>query len=152
MANAQRKRRPKSPPARQIDAHVGRRIRDRRSELAVSRSQLATMLRLSQEQIRRYEAGAAVIVASRLYEIGDALGVPPSHFFDGIPDAALSRKARDDHPGSTEGGIPTTRELKKIIDAYKNITDPGLRRQILTLTTAIADSDMRDGPTPTTAD
>ena len=84
MADGQRKGRSLSSLARNVDAHVGRRIRERRSELAVSRSQLAQLLKISQEQVRRYEAGAAAIVASRLHEIGHALGVPASHFFEGF--------------------------------------------------------------------
>jgi transcriptional regulator with XRE-family HTH domain len=152
MAGAQRKQRAASPLAQQVDAHVGRRIRDRRSELAVSRSQLATMLRISQEQVRRYEAGVAAIVASRLQEIGDVLGVPASHFFDGMSD---SRQSEPESRTSRETGgraIPTTRELKKMVDAYWEIVDPALRRQVLTLVLAVADSDSENGPTPTTKD
>lgn len=152
MADAERKGRSVSSSARHVDAHVGRRIRDRRSELAVSRSQLATMLKVSQEQIRRYEAGVAAIVASRLHEIANALGVPPSHFFDGILDSAQGLAAGRRGSDTGERAIPTTRELKKMIDVYWQIDDSSLRRQVLTLILSIADAEPTDGQQPTKKD
>ncbi len=141
MADGQRKGRSLSSLARNVDAHVGRRIRERRSELAVSRSQLAQLLKISQEQVRRYEAGAAAIVASRLHEIGHALGVPASHFFDGFRESSELSSVRREAPEGGERAIPTTRELRRMIEAYWEIVDPMLRRQILTLILAVADSD-----------
>ena len=107
------------------------------------------MLRISQEQIRRYEAGLAAIVASRLHEIGDALGVPASHFFDGMPESV--------HPGTSDGNsrllearsAPSPRELRKLVDVYWKIAEPALRHQVLTLIQTLSDSEWGEGPSPT---
>jgi transcriptional regulator with XRE-family HTH domain len=101
--------------ARLIDAHVGRRVRERRTDLAISRSELARLLGISAEQLRRCEAGLASLVASRLHEIGAALAVPASYFFEGLPKDGTKLKATTQPQGRAS---PTTRELGQLVDAY----------------------------------
>lgn len=124
--------------ARLVDAHVGRRIRERRTELAMSRSDLATALGISAEQLRRCEVGIASLVASRLHEIGAALAVPVSYFFDDLPKSGGQAKAADP---STQRGLPTARELNRLIEAYWQVEDPGVRQQLFSLITSLAATD-----------
>jgi transcriptional regulator with XRE-family HTH domain len=124
-----------------VDAHVGRLVSDRRRALAMSRSQLAQALGISQEQVRRYEAGQATIVASRLYAIGQILGVPVNHFFEGIASASP-------RPRPAAGG-PRDPELRRVVEAFWAIGDNDSRRALLTLIEAIAESDGPLGPSPT---
>ena len=88
----------KAPNA--IDVHVGKKIRSRRMILGKSQEWLGEQLDLSFQQVQKYEKGVNRIGASRLQQISDALGVPPSHFFEGAP-AAAGKGA----PASREGEL-----------------------------------------------
>ena len=70
-----------------VDIHVGKMIRARRLAIGVSQSQLAQALELTFQQIQKYERGVNRVSASKLFEIGKALDVPLSAFFDGLDPA-----------------------------------------------------------------
>jgi transcriptional regulator with XRE-family HTH domain len=71
-----------------IDRHVGSRLRLRRMELRLSRRELATVLRVTVDRIRRFEAGEERIGASRLCLVAETLGVPVQYFFaNAMPDS-----------------------------------------------------------------
>jgi len=125
--------------AKSIDAHVGVRIRERRRDLAVGRGQLADALGLSSEQMRRYEAGSATVVASRLHEIGSALGVPAGYFLEGVERVGDARGSRADPPRDGRS-FPTARELTSVVEAYWRIGNPDVRRQLLALVVSVAGS------------
>lgn len=67
-----------------IDAYVGRRLKQRREELGLSQEKLADFLGISFQQVQKYERGFNRVGASRLFQIGEALGVPTAFFFEGI--------------------------------------------------------------------
>lgn len=73
----------KAPNA--IDVHIGQKIRARRVHLGMSQGKLADALRLTFQQVQKYEKGVNRVGGSRLQQISDALGVSPSHFFNGAP-------------------------------------------------------------------
>lgn len=64
-----------------IDAHVGARMRLRRTELGVSLEKLAGALGTTVPQIENWEMGAAHIGASQLLQVTEILGVGPMFFF-----------------------------------------------------------------------
>ena len=143
MAGSKRPRSAPSASGRPVDIHVGRRVGERRRALAMSRAEFAEALGMSQEQVRRYESGLATIVASRLYTIGQLLGVPASHFFDGLagPSAA--------DPVAPTPIPPPAPELRRLLEAFWTIGDDRARRALLRLIETIADSDAVNGPQPT---
>jgi len=130
-----------------IDAHVGGRIRERRRDLAVGRGQLAEAVGLSSEQMRRYESGAATVVASRLHEIGLALGVSAAHFLEGVEDIGDAPPRGADPPRDGRS-FPTARELAGIVEAYMLIANPDVRRQLFGLVVSVAISFMEGSPPP----
>ena len=67
-----------------IDRHVGSRLRLRRMELRLSRRDLATVLRVTVERIRRFETGEERIGASLLWQVAEKLAVSIHYFFAGI--------------------------------------------------------------------
>ena len=71
-----------------VDAYVGRRLRLRRTSLGMSQTALAQSVRLTFQQIQKYENGSNRISASRLWQFSNALRVPVSYFFEGIEDGA----------------------------------------------------------------
>ncbi|MBB4212232.1 helix-turn-helix protein [Rhodothalassium salexigens DSM 2132] len=74
--------------ARQMDAHVGSRIRERRLELGLTQQDLSAALAISYQQVQKYETGNNRVSAGKLYAIARALDVTPDYFFDYFVGAA----------------------------------------------------------------
>src|SRR5579875_1614359 len=70
-----------------IDAHVGTRIRLRRTLLGMSQEKLGEALGLTFQQVQKYERGVNRVGASRLFDLSRVLDVPISFFFDDLPDS-----------------------------------------------------------------
>ena len=77
----------------EVDAHVGRRVRERRNALGMSQEKLGNVLGVSYQQIQKYEAGTNRVSASRLWDTTEALEVDVGYFFEGIQKRA-KRKAK----------------------------------------------------------
>lgn len=77
----------KTPHPHPIDVHVGLRVRGRRHELNMSQSALAEALGVSFQQVQKYERGANRVSASMLWEMGRAMKVPVSYFYEGYEDS-----------------------------------------------------------------
>jgi len=73
-----------------VDVHVGKRIRHRRWMNGTTQQQLAERVGIKFQQIQKYETGMNRVSASRLWDIGHALGVPVSFFFEGFEGQAVS--------------------------------------------------------------
>ena len=69
-----------------IDVHVGSRLRMRRMLMGLSQEKLGDSLKVTFQQIQKYEKGSNRISASRLFEISGILDVSLQFFFDGIKD------------------------------------------------------------------
>lgn len=83
--------------ADEADAHIGRRIRERRLMLGLSQQQLAQTIGVTYQQAHKYETGVNRVSAGRLYRIAEALGVPVSWFYEGLGGArppAMTRRQR----------------------------------------------------------
>ena len=76
-----------------VDAHVGRRVRERRLSLSMSQDKLGNALGISFQQIQKYEAGANRVAAGRLWDMARILEVDVGYFFEGIQKRA-KRKAK----------------------------------------------------------
>lgn len=76
----------KRPRATSVDAHVGSRIRLRRTLLGMTQEKLGEALGLSFQQLQKYENGANRVSASKLYSLSQALDVPMAFFFDDMGD------------------------------------------------------------------
>ena len=85
MAMQRQARRPgrrKGDKPNPIDIHVGSRVRLRRNMLGLSQEKLGEAIRLTFQQVQKYERGANRIGASRLHDLSRVLDVPVSFFFD----------------------------------------------------------------------
>ena len=82
--------------AQEIDQHVAARLRARRLALGLSQQELAERIGTSYQQVHKYETGVNRLVAGRLHEFAEALGVEVAYFFAGLEPAAGVR------PASTE--------------------------------------------------
>lgn len=64
------------------DARLGTLIRNRRLELGLSQTALATTLGVSFQQVQKYEKGTNQVSVSRLLQIATALRAPLDYFLD----------------------------------------------------------------------
>lgn len=152
-----------STHAETIDAHVGKRIRLRRTLLGLSQEKLGEALGVTFQQIQKYERGTNRVGASRLYDIATALDVPISFFFDDMLGAAKptvlncgfaeTRKpfgAPPPSPAPVLTGNATTKdatdeqdmlarkETLDLVRAYYQIPDRDLRQKMLELIQSMA--------------
>jgi transcriptional regulator with XRE-family HTH domain len=73
---------------KEVDAHVGELVRERRKDIGMSQEKLGDAIGVTFQQVQKYEKGTNRIGSSRLMQIANALGVPPTYFFEGAPTAA----------------------------------------------------------------
>ena len=125
-----------------IDIHVGARVRLRRTLLGMSQEKLGEALRLTFQQIQKYERGVNRIGSSRLYQLSKILDVPISFFFEDMPP--LDARAQ---PGITADSVPSLeydpmakRETLELVRAYYRISEPAVRKRVFELAKSIAAS------------
>ena len=122
-----------------IDVHVGNRLRVRRTFLHASQQKLGQQLGISFQQIQKFEKGQNRISVAQLFEIAKFLKVEPNFFYEGLAGAA--------EPGFAEvqsqlpsTGIEDTVEGMALNRAFARIRNAKVRRRIIELVTAVADS------------
>ena len=118
--------------AKRVDAHVGGRIRDRRTGLGLTQEHLANALNLSYQQVQKYETGANRVSAGRLYEISKILQSDLSLFFDDLDESAETQ-----HFG--HGG--RNRSTIELVKNFGSIKSPTIRFAVSRLVKSIARSD-----------
>ena len=120
------------------DVHVGSKMRMRRKMMGLSQEKLGDLLGITFQQIQKYEKGTNRVGASRLQAMAKALDVPISFFFpdqDAAAPSGMQEGSADfvmDFMSSSEG-----LDLSR---AFARIRDPKVRRKLLELVRAVADS------------
>lgn len=76
-----------------VDAHVGKRIRQRRWMVGITQQQLADKVGIKFQQIQKYETGMNRVSASRLWDIAQVLGVEIAFFFEGLAEGEVEVSA-----------------------------------------------------------
>lgn len=116
-----------------VDTHIGQKIRARRILLELSQTDLANAAGITFQQIQKYEKGANRVGASRLQQFSDALGVPPSYFFEGAP--TVGRKLPAPREGElSEGAILSflgTSEGAGLVRGFLAIKQKPIRQNIV---------------------
>lgn len=133
-----------------IDAHVGTRIRLRRTLMGMSQERLGEALGLTFQQVQKYERGVNRVGASRLFDLSRVLDVPISFFFDDMPEpmattyggqpGALGARrsygfadAQEGFGASGADEAMNRRETLELVRAYYRITDPAVRKRVFEL-------------------
>ncbi len=131
-------------PFRNVDVHVGNRLRQRRTMLGMSQQKLGAAVGLTFQQIQKYERGANRIGASRLYEFSEILDVPISFFFDDVPqpDAAEQEAPALTSPAiviaaPAESSIAGEREILELVRAYYGIQSHKVRARMFELVKSV---------------
>ncbi len=126
---------------KEIDAHVGRRVRLRRTLMGMNQTALGEAVGISFQQIQKYENGNNRIGASRLYQISQILDVPVSFFFDDMPEEVEGRLpgVSDAQVAGGEKDPMARRETLELVKAYYRISNPGDRRRARDFVKLISD-------------
>lgn len=118
-----------------VDVHVGKRVRHRRWMVGMTQQQLAGKVGIKFQQIQKYETGMNRISASRLWDIGEALDVPVSFFFEGLgEEAELVENAKASLPSD----ILADKEALELVRSYYQIPE-AQRRRLFDLARAISE-------------
>jgi len=125
-----------------VDLHVGGRVRMRRKMLGLSQERLADALKLTFQQVQKYERGANRVSASKLYEMARTLQVPVSYFFEGLADPITAESDDiDEAAHRTVTAFLSAPEGMELAALFPKIAKGRIRRQILDLVRAMADDE-----------
>ncbi|MCG5246842.1 helix-turn-helix domain-containing protein [Methylorubrum extorquens] len=113
------------------DRLVGQRIKMLRKSKGISQTALGRALGVTFQQIQKYENGVNRVGASRLSEVGRALEVPVSTFFE-EGGALLDQDQREVFD------LLRVRGAVDLLNAFITIEDDRLRREVLVLVRSAA--------------
>jgi transcriptional regulator with XRE-family HTH domain len=118
-----------------VDVHVGARLRLRRLQVGMNQGALARAIRVTFQQVQKYERGANRLSASRLYAACGVLRVEPGYFFEEL----RPQKPGRDGAGADEGSpallmTPQSLELVMLLPEI----EPEVRGAILRLARILA--------------
>ncbi len=131
-----------------IDVHVGVRLRQRRTLLGMTQTNLSDALGVSFQQMQKYENGANRI-SSRLFDLSRILDVPIRFFFDDMPAAVAAGSpaqggGRTKKPPRYEPDPMATRETLELVRGYYKIRDPQIRKRLFELTKTLGAAASKD--------
>ncbi len=135
-----------------IDAHVGSRIRLRRTLMGMSQERLGEALGLTFQQIQKYERGVNRVGASRLFDLSRVLDVPIAFFFDDMPGQLAELHGTHQNTRATGGFAEqqdgfgadealNRRETLELVRAYYKIVDPSVRKRVFDLIKSMSATD-----------
>lgn len=112
----------------QIDAEIGARVRNRRTDLGISQSSLANHIGVTFQQVQKYEKGSNRIAAATLIRIADKLETSV---------AVLSGELR---PLDPDSGLLIDTQSTTLLETFGRIT-PARRKTLLEVASALAAAD-----------
>jgi transcriptional regulator with XRE-family HTH domain len=126
-----------------IDAHVGKRLRLRRTMMGLSQEAIAKAVGITFQQVQKYEKGTNAMNASRLFEFAEVMQVPVAYFFEGLE----SKNSGEGHGFHEEGEVfdrggkrVSDRESLEMMKAFKRIGEQSVRKRLSDLVRAIAEN------------
>jgi transcriptional regulator with XRE-family HTH domain len=116
-----------------VDVHIGQKVRARRILLGLSQTELADAANISFQQVQKYEKGTNRVGASRLQQFSEALGVPPSYFFEGAPTVGKKQPAPQEGELSEDTIVSFlgTREGAALVRAFMAIKHKPIRQNAI---------------------
>jgi transcriptional regulator with XRE-family HTH domain len=133
----------KSPSA--IDKHVGTRVRMRRMLIGMSQEKLGEALKITFQQVQKYEKGTNRVSASRLQQIASILGVTIDYFYEG---AEADATAVPDETAVLLTEALASPEGLQLIRNFARVPDVTVRQRLADLAGAIAESSRAEGDQP----
>ncbi len=108
----------------ELNQHLGKQLRARRSTLGLTQTQVARAINVTFQQIQKYEKGTNGVSSSRLLQLANFLKVPVKYFFEEFKDFQnLDSQAKSD--SSLETFVSKLSEVEK--DKLLNILNSNKR-------------------------
>lgn len=104
---------------KEIDTLVGKKIREIRYRHNINQMELAKLLKISFQQIQKYEKGLNRIAPSRLYTIAKEYNIPIGWFFE-EPDSQAAQTTQEDYNYNYKLSNIKDKEGQNIIKALIN--------------------------------
>ena len=100
-----------------LDAEIGRRLRQARLVENLTQDGLAQRLGISFQQVQKYENGTNRVSSSRLWAIANSLGIPITYFFEDLEQTDISPGVPlDDENSLPDRTIRVARMLNEMPD------------------------------------
>ena len=110
--------------------------------LSLSQTKLGAALKLTFQQVQKYEKGTNRISAGKLQQSAHILQVPVAFFFEGAPSVPGAPRTKGIAPSPAYvTDFLATREGLALIKAFMRIKPSQLRRRIVDLVEGIADDE-----------
>jgi transcriptional regulator with XRE-family HTH domain len=116
-----------------VDVAVGARIRNLRLRNKLSQEEVGRRLKISFQQVQKYEKGTNRVGASRLSELAKIFGVSVDAFFSEVGSSGGAREA-----ARRPIDRLTDRHTIRLVEAYEALTDPKLKVAIVELAEQMA--------------
>ncbi|GLQ34536.1 transcriptional regulator [Amylibacter marinus] len=122
-----------------VDVHVGKRIRHRRWMVGMTQQQLAEAVGIKFQQIQKYETGMNRVSASRLWDIGNAMDVVVSFFFEGYEEGEVENASQTAPANSKAGDLLADKEALELVRSYYSIPE-NQRKKLFDLARVLSDA------------
>src|SRR5262249_46874103 len=116
---------------RDINHHVGKRLRLRRTMLGLSQESVGRAVGVASQQVQKYEKGTNMMSVNRLHQFANVLHVPVSYFFEQYKHAPRRKKGSKK---TSRRNRASDRESLEIIKSFKRIKNRALRKRLADLT------------------
>jgi transcriptional regulator with XRE-family HTH domain len=121
-----------------VDNHVGKRLKMRRILLGLSQQDLGEAVKVSVQQIQKYEKATNRIASGKLYSFSKLLKVPITYFFDKDEESNNFDFVEDQVSSEAEDATVSERELLSLVRSYSEIKEHSLRKKVLDLLKAMS--------------
>lgn len=108
------------------DVHVGQRIKLKRKLVHLTQTDLARALKLTFQQIQKYESGANRVSASKLWDISKVLKCDVGFFFHGVDDKITEEEQED-----IADNDKISQDMINLNDRINNIKDKKIQKDAL---------------------
>jgi transcriptional regulator with XRE-family HTH domain len=121
-----------------IDQHVGQRLKHRRIVLGLTRQEVGEAVKVSVQQIHKYETAINRVSSSKLYNLAKFLKVPVNYFFEMLESSGLvSSSTLAEEAEEYEANDVSEREVVKLMQVYKKVKPVSVRKKIVELIDAM---------------
>jgi transcriptional regulator with XRE-family HTH domain len=114
--------------SKDIDRHVGARMRQRRIMLGLSQQQMAEQIGVTYQQAHKYEKGINRVAAGHLYNIAQALGVDVGYFFEDLYSEKAFRATPQQRMmlelARNFNAIPSRRHQEELVSLARALAEP----------------------------
>ena len=122
------------------DVEIGARIRLARLQRSVTQQEIARSLKLTFQQVQKYEKGTNHVSAVRLHQIACILGVRIDYFYGGLDDDP-AEDAQPRGPVVSPAELVRTSESLVLLTAFNRIRSKVLRTCVLALVRSLVEND-----------